>query len=567
LNWDKEQRKKFFDMPKNINLNKNFYTFIFILILITIAGFFRFYNLNWDQGNYFHPDERNIANAVSQINFFSQLNPHFFAYGGFTIYLYRLAGDLLVAITKDVSWVTNWGNIDAVGRFFSALFSTVTIIPLYFLTKKISDKKTAFLTIILYTFTVSSIQTAHYAVTESLITLIGVLTCLFSVMIIKKIKLLSTLVIGIISGIGIAAKTSSIAFLMMPFLAFVFAKTAQKIEFKRVLIYFISFLLITFVIFILFSPYTFLDWKKFMESMSYETGVATGSLPVVYTLQFDHTIPYLFQIKNLFWQIGIDTVFCVLGFVFVLFEAIRRKNKALLIFSLFPLFYFLYVGSWHTKFIRYMVPIIPFLLIASSILLIKIRSRFRVLGNLLIGVTVFATIIWALAFFSIYTRPQTRIVASEWAYYNIPNGAKILTEQWDDGLPVPLGQFSPARYQITPLAMYDTDNLNKINYLSSNLSNSDYLIFNSRRLYGTLIHLTDKYPITSQYYKLLFEGKLGYKEVAEFTSYPSILGFEINDDSSEETFQVYEHPKVIIFKNAKRMSINQYITILKNAKQ
>jgi 4-amino-4-deoxy-L-arabinose transferase-like glycosyltransferase len=552
-------------MIKNISLNKKIYTFIFILILILIAGFFRFYNLNWDQGNYFHPDERNIANAVSQISFFSQLNPHFFAYGGFTIYLYRLTGDLLVFITKDISWVSNWGNIDVIGRFFSALFSTLTIIPLYLLAKKVSDKKTALLTVVLYAFTVGSIQVAHYAVTESLITLIGISICFLSIIILKKMKTLNTLVLGIICGIGIAAKTSAIVFLLMPFLAYILAKRTQKIEFKKIIIHFISFLLITFVVFTIFSPYTFLDWNKFMESMRYESGVAIGSLPVVYTLQFDHTIPYLFQIKNFFWQIGIDTIFCILGFIFVLFETIRRRNKELLIFSIFPLLYFLYIGSWHTKFIRYMVPIIPFLLIASSIFLIKIRSKLKVLGNLLIGITIFTTIIWALAFFSIYTRIQTRIAASEWVYLNIPNNAKILNEQWDDGLPIPLRQFSPAQYQITSLAMYDTDNLNKINYLSYNLSSSDYIIFNSRRLYGTLIHLTDKYPITSQYYKLLFEGKLGYKEVAQFTSYPSMFGFEINDDTSEETFQVYEHPKVIIFKNEERMTINQYATILKNA--
>jgi 4-amino-4-deoxy-L-arabinose transferase-like glycosyltransferase len=549
-------------MIKNITLNKKIYTFLIIFVLIIIAGFFRLYNLNWDQGNYFHPDERNIANAVSQIIFFSQLNPHFFAYGGFTIYLYRLTSDLLVFVTNNTSWVTNWGNIDVVGRFFSAIFSTLTIVPLYFLAKKISDKKTAFLTIILYTFTVGSIQTAHYAVTESLITLIGISICLFSIIVLRKITILNTLILGIILGIGIAAKTSSIAFIIMPILAYIFSKTSQKTGFKKILIHFISFSIITFVVFTIFSPYTFLDWNKFMESMKYESGVATGFLPVVYTLQFDHTIPYLFQMKNFFWQIGIGTVFCIIGFVFVLFETIRRKNKEFLIFFIFPLLYFLYVGSWHTKFIRYMVPIIPFLLIASSIFLIRIRSKLKILGNLLIGVTVFTTIIWALAFFSIYTRTQTRIAASEWVYYNIPNGARILNEQWDDGLPVPIGQFSPAQYQITSLAMYDTDNLSKINYLSYNLSNSNYIIFNSRRLYGTLIHLADKFPITSKYYKLLFEGKLGYKEVAEFTSYPSIFGFKINDDASEETFQVYEHPKVLVFKNTNKFSSSELSKIL-----
>jgi len=551
-------------MISKIISNKNFCALCFILILILTAGFFRFYNLNWDQGNYFHPDERNIANAVSQIHFFSQLNPHFFAYGGFTIYLYKATADILSFITKNTEWTSNWAYINIIGRFFSALFSTLTIIPLYFLAKKISDKKTALLTIILYAFTVGSIQTAHYGVTESLITFTGIFICLFSIIILNKIKLLNTLILGIISGIAIAAKTSSFSFIIMPFLAYVLSKTSQKVGFKKMLINFVLFFIITFVIFTIFSPYTFLDWNKFLESMKYESGVATGVLPVVYTLQFDHTIPYLFQIENFFWQMGINAIFCVLGFVFILFETIQKKNKDLLIFSLFPLLYFLFVGSWHTKFIRYMVPIIPFLLIASSIFLIKIRSKFKILGKLLIMIIVLTTIVWALAFFSIYTRPQTRIVASDWIYLNVPDGVKILNEQWDDGLPIPIEQFSPSQYQITSLAMYDTDNLNKISYLSYNLSNSDYIILNSRRLYGTLIHLTDKYPITSKYYKLLFAGKLGYKKVAEFTSYPSILGFKINDDASEETFQVYEHPKVIIFKNTSLFSEEKIKKLLSN---
>ena len=114
--------------------------------------------------------------------------------------------------------------------------------------------------------------------------------------------------------------------------------------------------------------------------MRYESGVATGSLPVVYTLQFDHTLPYLFQIKNFFWQIGVDAFFAYLVLFCVLLKSIK-KNKALLIFLVFPLFYFLYVGSWHTKFVRYMVPLIPFLLIASSFFSAKNQIEIQIIGE------------------------------------------------------------------------------------------------------------------------------------------------------------------------------------------
>jgi hypothetical protein len=559
--WDKKSQEKCLKMIKNRLLNKKITLFLF-LFLMFLTGVFRFYNLNWDMGNYFHPDERNIVNAVSQIKFFSQLNPHFFAYGGFTIYLYRLTADILSFITNDSSWTMNWGSIDIIGRFFSALFSTLTIIPLYFLTKNISDKRTAFLAIILYTFTVTSIQTAHYAVTESLITLIGVLICLLSVLLLEKSHWLITFLLGVTLGIGIASKTSAIIFIVIPILAYLLKVIERKGELKKIILHFVFFLGISFMVFTIFSPYTFLTWNKFVESMTYESGVATGSLPVVYTLQFDHTFPYLFQIKNFFWQIGLAAIFSILGFIFVLFKTLRKKEKKLLVFLIFPLIYFLYVGSWHTKFIRYMVPIIPFLLISSAILLIQIRSRFKLLGNLLIFGAVTVTVIWALAFFSIYLKPQTRILASEWVYSNISYGAKILNEQWDDGLPIPITHFNPGQYQITSLAMYDTDNAGKTEYLSANLSSANYIIFNSRRLYGTLIHLTTEYPITSRYYKLLFAGKLGYQEVVQFSSYPSILGLEINDDASEETFQVYDHPKVIIFKNIAHFNTQQLMQII-----
>lgn len=555
-----------FKRLKKIILSKNFYILLLIAFLILISAFFRFYNLNWDQGNFYHPDERNIANAVTKIRFFSRLDPQFFAYGGFSIYLYTGAVNIISFITKDSSWISDWGLINVVARFFSALFSTLTIIPLYFLAKKIASTKTALIAVILYTFTVTSIQTSHYGVTESVITFIGVLICLFSIINFKKLNLANTIILGVISGIGIAAKISSVLFLIMPFSSFILMINKNDLKLRKIAFYFLLFSIICFLVFTLFSPFTFINWSKFLESMNYESGVATGSLPVVYTLQFDNTLRYIFQIKNLFWQIGLAALFSVLGFIFLLYKALKTKNKEILIFILFPLIYFLYVGAWHTKFLRYMVPIVPFLIILAGILLAEIRLKYKIFGKILIMIVILSSVFWSVAFFSIYTRPQTRIAASRWIYSNIPRGSKILGEQWDDGLPNPIGQFNPSVYQITQLAMYDTDNEEKINYLSSNLSNSDYIIFNSRRLYGTLIYLVDEYPITSRYYKLLFSGKLGYVKVAEFTSYPSILGLTINDDSSEETFQVYEHPKVLIFKNEDHLSQEQLKEILKNGK-
>jgi len=503
----------------------------------------------------FHPDERNIANSITQLSFFKQMDPHFFAYGGFSIYLYKIIGDFSNLIGGTKIWVYDWGHIDLISRFISALASSVSILLLFFLGKRLFGKEVGLLSAIFGAFTVSFIQTAHFGVTESLLGLWILILTILAFNFLKKPKFSTLFLLGVVSGISVGTKTTALSFLIIPFFAWLFSN-------RKPLSWLFGFILVSFITFTVVSPYTFLSWNKFIESMNYETGVATGKLMVPYTLQFNHTQPYLFQIKNFIWQTGLVFIFGIPGILYILYKGIKEKNKFWLSVFCFPLIYFFYVGFWYTKFLRFMVPILPFIILAAAFLLWEIKKRRNLLGSYLIAFMVISTILWSIAFFSIYTREQTRIAASNWIYNNIPENSVILGEHWDDGLPIPIQPFSPNLYQISALTIYEPDNQEKINYYAQNLSTGDYIVINSRRLYGTLMYLPEKYPITSKYYKLLFEGKLGYKKVAEFASYPQIFGLQINDDSSEETFQVYDHPKVMIFKNKNRFGFEQLKGIL-----
>ncbi len=518
-----------------------------LFFVIIIAVILRFYNLNWDEGYLSHPDERNIANAVSHIHFFDELDPNFFAYGGFPIYFARAAADFVARFTGNNTWVFDWGHINIITRFLSAAFSTLTIIPLYLLAKKVVSREAALLSIGFYTFTVSSIQAAHFGTVESMLVFMVVFLCFLSVRLINEPSTKSYIYCGIVLGLAIATKMTALSFIIIPLTAHILAPHKSH---KR----FFALLFSTLAVFTLFSPYTFLNWDKFIESMRYESAVATGALSVPYTLQFKNTTAYLYQIKNLFWQMGPAAFFIIPGIVFLAIKAVLEKNKIVIVFIIFPILYFVYVGLWQAKFIRYMLPIIPFLTIAISYFFILLKKEFLLLGRFLIALFLLITIFWAMSFFSIYTREQTRITASKWIYSNIPFESKILGEHWDDGLPLSISPFTEAKYKRELLTIYEPDNQNKINYYAVQLSTADYIIINSRRLYGTLMRLSDKYPVTSRYYALLFDNKLGYERMIEFTSYPVFFGITINDDASEETFQVFEHPKVIIFKNSKRFS-------------
>ncbi|KKR76772.1 MAG: Tetratricopeptide [Candidatus Levybacteria bacterium GW2011_GWA2_40_8] len=536
---------------------------LLICLIIIVGAFFRFYNLNWDEGHSFHPDERNIAASVSRVRFPDKLDPEFFAYGSFPIYIYRTAGEVLLKVTKDTSWNYEWGNINLVGRFFSALFSTLTIPLIYILGRRLFNRYVGLFSAFFFSFCVGIIQTAHFAVTESILIFSVVSVTLLSLLILEHpTKKINYLLLGGLFGASLASKMSTISFLIIPLTSFFL--TFNKRDYKHRFISIISFFALGILIFLILNPYTVLRFEKFLESMRYESSVVSGTLPVVYTLQFDKTFPYVFQIENFFWQMGILAGFSVAGMIVIFSEGIKNRNKKYILFSLFPILYFAYVGSWHTKFIRYMDPLLPFLSISAAFFLYLLIKNFKLLGKFLLLTVIFLTILWTIAFFSIYTRGQTRITASRWIYENINPGSNILTEHWDDGLPVTISSNNPGEYRTEQLAIYDEDNENKINYYADNLSQGDFIVINSRRLYATLIRLNDKYPITQRYYKLLFSGKLGYEKVAEFSSYPKVLGFEINDDRSEETFQVYDHPKVMIFGNTKRLDKDTIYQIIKN---
>jgi hypothetical protein len=217
------------------------------------------------------------------------------------------------------------------------------------------------------------------------------------------------------------------------------------------------------------------------------------------------------------------------------------------------------------------VPIYPFLAIAAAFFVIEtfktLKKSSFLLASVALLVFLVAPLLQAIAFMHIYSAEQTRFTASAWIYDHIPKETKILTEHWDDGLPVTLAEEEhPGIYQTEQLTIYDDDNEKKIAYFAEKLSSAEYVIINSRRLYGTLINLEEKYPATSKYYKLLFNGSLSYQKVAEFTVYPTLsIGswqWEFNDDTSEESFQVYDHPRIMIFQNTEHLSPSRITEIL-----
>jgi len=500
------------------------------------------------------------------------MNPEFFAYGSLPIYISGATAHILAIITRDHQWIHEWGHINLVGRHISAIFSTATLLLVYLLTRKILPPTPALVAVWFTATTPFLIQQAHFAVTESMLGFWAVLLTLVSLPLLRHPNKRTTVILGILWGMSVATKTSAVSFGVIPLVATVFGSAHQRQRRRKPLLSPILLFLITSALtYAIVSPYTFLSWNKFVESMRYEGNIVSGRSIVVYVYQFLGTKPYVYQLAQLPYTQGwVLAAASIIGYLWLTGQALKKKHWILLFVFLWPTLYTAYVGGWYAKFVRYLVPVYPFLAIAAAWFVAKLHTILKKFPPFpaLLALLLSAPFLRSIAFLHIYTSPQTRIAASNWIYTHIPTGSRILTEHWDDGLPIPLSpEKNPAIFKREQLTIYEPDNEKKARYYAETLSSADYLFLNSRRLYGTLMHLTEKYPITSRYYALLFNGSLGYEKVAEFAVYPTLTvgpwRWEFNDDKSEETFQVYDHPKVMIFQNTGHLTAGQLTTILR----
>ena len=74
------------------------------------------------------------------------------------------------------------------------------------------------------------------------------------------------------------------------------------------------------------------------------------------------------------------------------------------------------------------------------------------------------------------------------------------------------------------------------------------------------------YWVSCNFYKALFAGVLGFDLVRVVTNYPSLFGYEFRDDFAEESFQTYDHPKILIFKKSFKNSLILLICYSKYSK-
>ena len=175
---------------------------------------------------------------------------------------------------------------------------------------------------------------------------------------------------------------------------------------------------------------------------------------------------------------------------------------------------------------------------------------------------------------------------------SVPSGAPqvvlsrtvISNESWDEGLPMPFEGFDPFGqfYRGLTMQVRWADDENKRAMFIDTIDQADFIIVPSQRAVWASCRLPDMYPMTMAYYQALFDGRLGFDKVAEFSaplrlgplyisdlagsaalgSPPVLPVFNHSLLAAEEAFSVYDHPPVWIFHKRPDFNLDSALAVL-----
>jgi hypothetical protein len=544
-------------------------------------------------------------------------------------------------LTNDIlnrAGMVEFRHLAAVTRAFTGLIDLGTIVLVFLLGRRLFSVEVGLLAAVFLALNVMHIQLAHFFIVDPYLTFFTVTALYFMIKAESKRQKAEGrrqkgvfaapqfyfLAGAVFVGLAVGTKFSAVL-LFLPL-----AVTAWLGFGERWISWWITAVFVAFLTFFITNPFAVLDWSCevitpamavgpvtiprmnwascYLDNISTQSVMVNGGGDIPFTRQYEGTLPYMYFFEMQFkW--GMGPLLAVLGFggfgwaIWRFVEGlktdglkIRKSNTWKLAFILHPLSFillswmipfFLITGGFYVKFMRYLQPMVPFLMLyAAAMVLSWQRVWWR---RVVWATTVIGTGLYALAFVSMYATDHPWMTASQWIYENVPAGSTILSEQWDDSLPISKGEtwlrddyLNHELTWLTGAGVHDSEE--KLAANLELLAEADYLTLVTNRVYGVVSRLPVDYPFSSQYHQLLFDGALGYELVTVNGRYPHLSQLYYRPDTFgwpdltppqrlsayletempgisggrvDESFVVYDQPLTLIFRNVENKTTEE----------
>jgi YYY domain-containing protein len=386
-----------------------------VLLLIILAGaLLRLYNVQWDEGQLTHPDERSTIYFYATTMHWPQdlktaldprqspLNPLWdvttqqsrsYTYGHFPLYVlvgvangfHELGLKLQeIGLNPEAAEVLIRANqapdLAFVGRTLMALADTASIYLIYLIARRLYGRGAGLLAAAFSAFTVLQIQLAHFFAVDPASATFTFLALYGAMRMVERRTVGAAVVTGLGAGLAVACKFSAAPIALAPVVAVLIAVRQSQGEERpytwgQALWHLLVAGLVALVSFVVTSPYVLLDFENFRQAVIVEQGgMVSGARDLPFTRQYRGTLPYVYFIEQqvrwgMGWPLG---VVAVAGFAWVLIRALRRRalpGEWILLSWIVP--YFGLTGLFLAKFMRYMVPVTPLWVVFGAGMLVR----------------------------------------------------------------------------------------------------------------------------------------------------------------------------------------------------
>lgn len=392
-------------------------------------------------------------------------NPHFFNYPAFTFYFHYLIqsihygiGYLLGIYTDVASFKESYTISIILARLVTAIFDLGTILIIFLFVKHLAGEKIALIAAGLLAINPLHIQNSHSINVDIPLAFFVILSLFFIHKIYSTSEKKWYLLAGLGIGLATATKYNGALLLVVLISAHLFRSQTitDAIRSLKDSSFYQSIAIAT-TIFFLFNPFIIISFGEFWRDFSFEKlHMSYGHLGIepsesTLTFYFLNALP-----KYLTW------VFYIIIIVSI-FYLILKRNKSYFILLVFPIIFLVTISSWEMRSERYLVPVIPSLIVIGTIGMrvmwewfIRLRkeqipqSYFVLFGILAILGSLMAIplAIENYKYLHSLTLTDTRTIAKEWILKNIVHRSTIATGPF--GINLPKGNFSFFMIPFTP---------------------------------------------------------------------------------------------------------------------
>jgi 4-amino-4-deoxy-L-arabinose transferase-like glycosyltransferase len=389
------------------------------------------------------PDEEKIVDIA--VNMWrAGPNPHFFNYPTAFIYVIAVAARLAIAIGQWIGVVGAGGFTAAAAQHISAIYlmdrvivavlGTATVLLIFRVARRLFDEDVALVAAAFAATAFLLVRDGHFGVTD--VPLAFMITLAFGAIVSRPLDSRHwASVVGAAALCGLAASTKYNALLLCVPLAIAIVRAERRVSGRldstfRVLV--VAGVCAAMGFFVA-TPYALLDFHVFRMDVAGEARHLRDGHGVMLGRGWAHHLTF-----SLPYGVGWPVMLLALtGAVVVTF---RDWQRALVLLA-FPVLYYLGIGSGLTVFMRYVIPMLPFVcVLAAAGLLAIVRqlppsplARAAAAGALLLA-AVLPNVVRSVETDRVLSGTDTRVLAATALIAAHPHGASIYENHRGDAI-------------------------------------------------------------------------------------------------------------------------------------